>query len=276
MEKNQKIKIVSEAAFCVGLQRGAYKQEIILHEREMFLHEDYSYLLPEIESCIEKITYSTNYKNLHKEIPMIVNVSCTNMTLHQTSIGIVGQKLIEPILIVPHQLLSPDEIEILANLLSDRIIRQLPVKKLAHIEKQKRVYKITKTDLYLGLPEYTVYLDNLLSKTQENTDIKIAGGIAIFCVIGFLAGGIITGYLLYYILSMLFALILCFTLVLNGVLITDTTHSRYTKLYGIKTYSKQEAESEINCFIKRDREKHTANLILQELENVKNVTSWKV
>lgn len=276
MKKTNKIKIVSEAAFCGGLQRGAYKQEIILHEREMFLHEDYSYLLPEIESCIEKITYSTNYKNLHKEIPMLVNVSCTNMTLHQTSIGIVRQELIEPILIVPHQLLSTDEIEILANLLSDTIIRKLPVKKLTHIEKRKRIYKVTKKDYFSGLTEYTVYLDNLLSKTQENTDIKIAGGIAIFCLIGFLAGGIITGYLLCYILSMLFALILCLTLMLNGVLITDTTHSRYTKLYSIKTYSKQEAEAEINCFMKIDREKHTVNLILEELENVKNVTSWKV
>lgn len=276
MEKINKIKIVSESAFCGGLQRGAYKQEIILHEREMFLHEDYSYLLPEIESCIEKITYSTNYKNLHKEIPMLVNVSWTNMTLHQTSIGIVGQELIEPILIVPHQLLSPDEIEILANLLSDRIIRQLPVKKLAHIEKQKRVYKITKTDPYLGLPEYTVYLDNLLSKNQENTDIKIAGGIAIFSLIGFLTSGIVTGDLVYYIMAGLFTLSLFFMLVLIGVLITDTNHPRYTEMYSIKTSSEQEAETEINCFIKTDKDKHKLKLILEELKNIKNVSSWEI
>lgn len=266
MEKINKIKIVSESVFCGGLQTGVV-------EEKMWLHTDYSYLLPEIEACVEKITNNSNYKELHK---VVVNIVCTDMVLHQTSIGIAGEELISPILIVPHSLFSTDKIEILANLLSDRIVRKLPVKKLAHIEKRKRIYKVTKKDYFSGLTEYTVYLDNLLSKTQENTDIKIAGGIAIFCLIGFLAGGIITGYLLCYILSMLFALILCFVLMLNGVLITDTTHSRYTKLYGIKTYSKQEAEAEINCFIKIDREKHTVNLILEELENVKNVTSWKV
>lgn len=266
MEKINKIKIVSESVFCGGLQTGVV-------EEKMWLHTDYSYLLPEIEACVEKITNNSNYKELHK---VVVNIVCTDMVLHQTSIGIVRQELIEPILIVPHQLLSTDEIEILANLLSDRIIRQLPVKKLTHIEKRKRIYKVTKKDYFLGLTEYTVYLDNLLSKTQENTDIKIAGGIAIFSLIGFLAGGIITGYLLCYILSIFFALILCFALVLNGVLITDTTHSRYTKLYGIKTYSKQEAESEINCFIKTDKDKHKLKLILEELKNIKNVSSWEM
>ncbi|MDD3875506.1 MAG: hypothetical protein PHT69_02735 [Bacteroidales bacterium] len=269
MEKINKIKIVSESVFCGGLQRGVYKQEIMLHK-------DYSYLLPEIESCIEKITYSTNYKNLHKEIPMLVNISCTNMILHQTSIGIVGQELIEPILIVPHQLLSTDEIEILANLLSDRIIRKLPVKKLAQIEKQKKVYRVTKSEPYLGFTEYTVYLDELLSKTQENTEKKIAGSIAIFGLIGFLTSGIVTASIVSYVMAAIFALILIVMLMLNGVLIDDTNHPRYTEIYSIKTSSEQEATTEINCFIKTDKDKHTLKLILEELKNTKNVSSWEM